>query len=97
MERSTTGDELVNSCVMESSVLLDLNKEFILGQWNTQQEVEQTIGVPWLSEIPILKYLFSTTTVQRENCKLYLTITPRLLNTAEPSGIKTGELFSMDK
>jgi type II secretory pathway component GspD/PulD (secretin) len=97
MERSNTGEELVNSCVMESSVLLDLNKEFILGQWNTQQEVEQTIGVPWLSEIPILKYLFSTTTVQRENCKLYLTITPRLLNTAEPSGIKAGELFSMDK
>ena len=97
MERSNTGEELVDSSVMESSVLLDLNKEFILGQWNTEQEVEQTIGVPFISEIPILKYFFSTTTLHREKCKLYLTITPHLLNTAKPEKIETGKLFALEK
>ena len=97
LERSNTGEELVNSSLMESSILLDLDKEFILGQWNSTQEVEQTIGVPFLSEIPILKYIFSTTTTQTEKCKLYLTITPRLLNTAQPGKLKTGELFALEK
>jgi type II secretory pathway component GspD/PulD (secretin) len=97
MERSNTGEELINSSLMESSVLLDLNKEFVLGQWNTVQEIEQVIGVPWLSEIPILKYFFSTTTVQKENCKLYLTVTPHLLNTAQASPVPAGELFAIEK
>lgn len=97
MERSNTGEELVATNVMESNVLLDLNKEFILAQWNTVQEVEQTIGVPFLCEIPILKYLFSTTTRQKENCKLYLTIKPRLLNTAQPEKLESGKLFAMEK
>ena len=96
-ERSNTGDELVDSCRMDSNVLLDLNKEFILGQWSTVQKVEQTIGVPWLSEIPVIKYLFSTTTISYENCKVYLSITARLLNTAQPSEIKAGELFALEK
>jgi len=97
MERSNTGEELVNSSVMESSVLLDLNVEFVLGQWNCIQKVEQTIGVPFLCEIPILKYLFSTTTVMDEKCKLYLTVTPRLLNSAKPDKLKVGELFALEK
>ena len=97
MERSNTGEELVNTNSMNSSVLLDLNEEFILGQWDCQQEVEQVIGVPFLSDIPILKYLFSTTTLQKENCRLYLAIKPRLLNTAEEHQFASGKLFTLEK
>ena len=97
LERSNTGEELVSTDSMSSSVLLDLNKEFILGQWDCQQEVEQVIGVPFLSQIPILKYLFSTTTVQKENCRLYLSILPRLLNTAEEHQFASGKLFTLEK
>ena len=97
VERSNTGEELVITTSMNSSVLLDLNQEFILGQWDSVQEVEQTIGVPFLSEIPIIKYLFSTTTVSKEKCKLYLAITPRLLNTGRPAEIEVGKLFEMKK
>lgn len=97
LERSNTGEELVNTNSMNSSVLLDLNEEFILGQWDCQQEIEQLIGVPFLSEIPILKYLFSTTTVQKENCRLYLSIKPRLLNTAEEHQFASGKLFTLEK
>ena len=78
-------------------MMMYYNKEFILAQWNTVQEVEQTIGVPFLCEIPIIKYLFSTTTRQKENCKLYLTIKPRLLNTAQPEKLESGKLFAMEK
>ena len=97
MERSNTGEELVNTSLINSSILLDLDKEFILSQWNSEQQVEQTIGVPFLSEIPILKYLFSTTTTSSETSHFYLTVTPRLLNTSRPDNIKTGELLTMEK
>ncbi len=97
LERSNTGEELVNTNSMSSSVLLDLDKEFVLGQWDCQQEVEQVIGVPFLSQIPILKYLFSTTTVQKEQCKVYLTVTARLLKASQPEKIETGKLFAMEK
>ena len=47
--------------------------------------MEQTIGVPFLSEIPILKYLFSTTTTSREKTHVYMTVTAEMLNTAVQS------------
>lgn len=96
MERSNTGEELVNLNQISSSVLLTLEEEFILGQWSSEQKVEQTIGVPFLSQIPILKYLFSTTTTSLEKCKFYLTVKPRLLNTALPDAA-AGELLAMEK
>ena len=97
MERSNTGEELVNTSLINSSILLDLDKEFILSQWNSEQEVEQTIGVPFLSEIPFLKYLFRTTTTSSETSHFYLTVTHRLLNTSRPDKINTGELLKMEK
>ncbi len=97
MERSNTGEELVNTSQIDSNILLDLDKEFILGQWNSEQKVEQTIGVPFLSEIPLLKYFFSTTTTSVEKCKFYLTVKPTLLNTSKPENIRSGELFAMEK
>ena len=42
--------------------------------WHKESEVEQTIGVPFLSEIPILKHLFSTTTVNREKTWYFVTV-----------------------
>ena len=53
---------------------------------------EQTIGVPFLSDIPILKYLFSTTTTSREKTRFYMTVSAELLNTAPPKGIEVGTL-----
>jgi len=97
LERSNTGEELVEASRMDSSILLDLNKEFILAQWNTVQEVEQVIGVPFLSQIPYLKYLFSTTTRSKENCKFYLSVTPRLLNSGVKGTFKAGELLTFEK
>ena len=97
VERSNTGEELVNTNRMDSSVLLDLNEEFILGQWESEQTVEQTIGVPFLSEIPILKYIFSTTTTSIEKSRFYLAVTPKLLDTSRPDKINTGELFAIEK
>ena len=99
-DRNNTGAELVETTTISSSALMDLNKEFILAQWESKDSVEQTIGVPFLSEIPILKYLFSTTTTQTEKTRMYLTVKATILNTARSSELPdfaAGELKKIKK
>ena len=100
VDRNNMGAELVETSRINSSVLMDLNKEFILAQWDSDSVVEQTIGVPFLSEIPILKYLFSTTTTQNEKTKVYLTVKATILDTAHSSKLPdfvTGKLKKISK
>ncbi len=95
VERNNLGTELVETSQIQSNMLMDLNKEIVLGQWDKDQRIEQVIGVPWLMNIPILKYVFSTTTTSVERTRVYVTVTAHLLNTAKPDGIEVGELFKV--
>ena len=93
VERNNTGAELVETGSIQGNSLLELNKETILGCWDLDQEVEQVIGVPFLCDVPILKYLFSTTTTSHEKTRVYLSVTARLLDTAHGADVKVGELL----
>ncbi len=73
LERNNRGDELGNSSVMTGSVTMDLNQEKLLASYEKENDVEQTIGVPFLSQIPILKYLFGTTTTIKERTYIIVT------------------------
>ena len=99
VERAGDGTELVETSQIASDALIPLNEEIVLGQWNKEQDVEQTIGVPWLCRIPILKYVFSTVTTSRENTRVYLTVTAQMLDTAHPRTLdfETGELKKVEK
>ena len=95
LERDSSGNELVETSVINSNVLMPLKEERILAVWDREQEVEQTIGIPLLCDIPILKYLFSTTTTSIEKSKVYLTVSATLLDTTKPDGMKAGEVFQI--
>ena len=97
MERDDLGNELVETSVINSNVLMPLKEERIIASWDREQEVEQVIGVPFLCDIPILKYLFSTTTTSVERSKVYLTVTATMLNTSKPDGMNAGEVFRIGK
>lgn len=66
VERGNTGDELSNSALFSGSTTLGFGKEKILAVYEKENDVEQTIGLPILCRIPVLKYLFSTTTNIKE-------------------------------
>ena len=66
VERGNTGAELSTSALFSGSSTLAFGKEKILAVYEKENDVEQTIGLPILSRIPILKYLFSTTTNIKE-------------------------------
>ncbi len=92
VERNNVGAELVETSRINGNCLIPLDKETVLGQWEKENTVTQVIGVPWLSEIPILRYLFSTETTVVEKTHVYATVHASLLNTAQPDGMSAGVL-----
>ena len=66
VERGNTGAELNNSSLFAGSATLAFNDEKILAVYEKENDVEQTLGIPVLCRIPILKYICSTTTSIKE-------------------------------
>ena len=73
VERNNTGAELTETETITAQTVLAFNKEQLLASWNRTSHVEQTIGVPFLCEIPVLKYLFGTTTTTEEVNRFFVT------------------------
>ena len=65
-ERNNFGQELTESSTVDSDLTLEFKTEKLLASWTRNQEVEQTIGIPFLCEIPVLKYIFGSTTTVNE-------------------------------
>ena len=90
VERSNQGAELIESDEVSGNLLIPLDKETIVGQWKKHTVVEQVIGIPFLVNIPVLRYLFGTVTRQKENIDVCVTVTASLLNTARPTDVGAG-------
>jgi len=73
VERGNTGQELSNAASVAGGMTLGYDVEKVVGVYEKDSEVRQTIGLPVLSKIPVLKYLFSTTTVVRETTYIIVT------------------------
>ena len=64
----------------------------MISQWDKFQEVEEKIGMPFLMDIPVLGYLFSTVTISKEKIRVYLTLEAEVLDTAHPVNLSVGTL-----
>ena len=84
VERGNTGSELSNSVAFSGAATLGFGTEKVLAVYEKENWVEQTIGLPILCRIPVLKYLFSTTTKIQE--RTYIVITAE----ATPMSAKVG-------
>ena len=72
-EKSNRGDELGNAGTVLGELTLGFKTEKLLASYIREQDVEQTVGIPFLVKIPVLKYLFGTTTSVKE--KTYIIVT----------------------
>ena len=73
VERNNMGSELAEQDNINGYVSLPFNKEQILAVWERSATVEQTVGVPFLCEVPVLKYIFGTTTANTEVTRIIVT------------------------
>ena len=74
VERNNLGVELTESENISARSVLEFNKEQLLGSWSSTTVVEQTVGVPFLCELPVLKYIFGTTTRNSEVNRFFVTL-----------------------
>ena len=83
-ERSNRGDELGNSSSFSGDLTLGFKTEKILASYVREQDVEQTVGIPFLVKIPVLKYLFGTTTSVKEKTYIIVTAEANLVHPDMP-------------
>ncbi|MEI6057052.1 MAG: hypothetical protein WCR55_13470, partial [Lentisphaerota bacterium] len=79
-ERNNFGNELTQSSTVSSSLNLDMNVEKLLAVWTKQYDVEQTVGIPFLIDIPYAKYLFGTVTKNKSIDHMVMTVKAELIN-----------------
>ncbi|MBO5802147.1 MAG: hypothetical protein J6R64_00235, partial [Lentisphaeria bacterium] len=95
VERNNMGAEITETTEASASTSLNYNQEKLLMNWERVSEVEQTIGIPVLCELPILKYIFGTTTSNQE--KTYYFVTARAVPVAPDDSIPQGVLKAFDE
>ncbi|MDD6337695.1 MAG: hypothetical protein PUC15_04835 [Lentisphaeria bacterium] len=87
VERGNTGAELSNNVLCAGAATLGLGREKVLTVYEKENDVEQTIGLPILCRIPVIKYLFSTVTSIKERTYVIVTAEAVLLHPEDKNGI----------
>jgi general secretion pathway protein D len=82
---SSTQSPVFTKRVAETSVVVAENETLILGGLIEERKVREREGLPFLSRIPILGYLFGATTDAVRKTELLIMITPRLVPGATAS------------
>jgi hypothetical protein len=95
VERDNWGNELVEQTKIDTNLSIPLKEDKIIASWEKFDEVEQRIGVPFLMDLPVLKYIFGTVTKNREKTHVYLVVNAKLLDGSKPCKINQGELFNL--
>ncbi len=95
VERNNLGAELSEAETFSASATLPFNEERILAVWNRTSDVEQTIGIPVLCELPILKYIFGTTTNNTEITRCIVTV--RAVPVVYNENLAPGAVAEFDK
>src|SRR5262249_59363780 len=76
---SATQSPVFTKRVAETSVVVGENESLVLGGLIEERKALVRQGLPFLSRIPILGYLFGATTEGTVKTELMILVTPRLL------------------
>lgn len=95
VERDNHGNELYDQASVAGGGSVKTGEERLLTHLVQESEVEQTIGVPFLCELPILKYVFGTTTRNKERFYYFVSVETRLAHPDADIADLTGRLVSV--
>ncbi len=73
----------INTSSVESTIVVRDGDTIVVGGVYKTIMAETTAGVPWLSEIPVLGWLFKYKTVSKDKRELLIFITPRVIKDAD--------------
>ncbi len=76
----------------ETSLVVQDGETIVIGGMIKDQSSKTLTGVPILSSVPVLGYLFSNTTDKNEKIELIILITPHVIQTIDEAAVVTREL-----
>jgi general secretion pathway protein D len=79
----------------ETSVVLLNNQTLVLGGLIQNRRSVVKTGIPFLNKIPVIGYLFGTTSEQVQKTELILLITPRVIGTAIDAARVTDQMRNL--
>ncbi len=95
VEYDNQGNELYDESTVSGSATVECGTERMLTNFVREMETEQTIGVPFLCELPVLKYIFGTTTRNREKVFYFVSVKSSLRHPDDEISAITGKLISV--
>ncbi|MEG2000976.1 MAG: hypothetical protein RR053_06260 [Evtepia sp.] len=95
VERNNLGAEISENTNTAAAITLDFQNERLITSWKRTSNVEQTIGVPFLCELPVLKYIFGTTTSNTETTHYF--VTARAVPVKIQDDMKSGMMAEFDQ
>jgi hypothetical protein len=97
MHASTnTGDLLEDDFEFESNTTVAANSEKLLATYTKHHKVKQNNGIPFLSDIPILKYIFGSSSDSWKNYRYYVTVEAKPLAPSNSWCDWAGKIVSAD-
>ena len=97
IERDNHGNELYDENTSSGKVSYTSVKEHLLTSYEGTVDVEQTIGVPFLCEVPVLKYIFGTTTTNKEKVYYLVSVKPALNMADKELSTFSGKVTQIDE
>ena len=76
---------------VHTSVVVEDNQSLLIGGIISDSNTNGYAGLPWLSRIPILGYLFRQTTETKDRTELFIMLTPRVVASPEEGRVLTDE------
>ncbi|NOY75219.1 MAG: hypothetical protein GXP32_05435 [Kiritimatiellaeota bacterium] len=95
-ESTNTGDRIEDDYQFESNTTIGANNEKLLATYTKHHKVNQNNGVPFLSDIPVLKYIFGSTADSWKNYRYYVTLEAKPTRPENSWGEWAGKIVTAD-
>lgn len=95
-ESTNTGDRVEDDYRFSSNTTIGANSEKLLATYTKHHKVNQNNGVPYLSDIPVLKYIFGSTADSWKNYRYYVTLETKPVRPENSWGEWAGKLVTAD-
>lgn len=93
-QTTTNGQPVINQQNFRAWLTLGAGTEKLIGVYTKDHNVNQNISVPFLGEIPGLKYLFGTSVNSKTQSKVFITATATPVNTGTDIPQWAGKIIS---
>lgn len=80
---AATGNVPINTSKVDSKVAVKDGDTIVIGGIRKSDDEQATSGVPWLSKIPVLGWLFKAEDLTQSKTELLIIVTPRIIKKAD--------------